>query len=261
MPEQVKVLMLAANAYEPRSVLRLDEEIRAIDGAIQRAGRRDDFDLVTALAMRIGDLQAALLRHRPTIVHFAGHGEEAGVRMADETGTVRTVEASALESVFRVFANTIRLVVLNACDTDSTARALAESVEFAIGTDRKIQDRTAILFAEALYGALAAGRPVADAFSLGEARLRTEGVAPLPFRLRTRNGAAGDELLRAEAVPLPEPASPPVQVNIFGDLVAEEDVTFRNGVRTNSSGQPLPGGTQLNRADSVKARNLTFEGS
>ena len=51
--------------------------MRAIDGALREAEFRDRFEIHQHWAVRIGDLQEALLRYRPDIVHFSGHGTES----------------------------------------------------------------------------------------------------------------------------------------------------------------------------------------
>lgn len=69
----VRVLLLAANP-KGTDPLRTDEEARAIEIAIRDGDYRDSFQLTPHGAMRVGDLQSLLLRYRPAIVHFAGHG-------------------------------------------------------------------------------------------------------------------------------------------------------------------------------------------
>lgn len=67
------ILILAAN---PRgtSTLRLDEEVREIDLGLQRAKKRELFDLKQRWAVRVQDVYQSLLDFEPQIVHFSGHG-------------------------------------------------------------------------------------------------------------------------------------------------------------------------------------------
>jgi hypothetical protein len=70
MAERIKVLFLATNPTDISSRLRLDKEIREISQKISMGTIRDMFDLVSEWAVRPSDLQQALLRHRPNILHF-----------------------------------------------------------------------------------------------------------------------------------------------------------------------------------------------
>src|SRR5262245_36539163 len=74
--EKVNILFLAADPFK-QDALGLDEEIRAITNKILMAEDRDKLDLVSAWAVQPDDLQQLLLRHRPHIVHFSGHGSRA----------------------------------------------------------------------------------------------------------------------------------------------------------------------------------------
>ena len=118
----IRILFLAANPVDTPA-LRLDEEIRAIDGALREAEFRDRFEIRQEWATRIGDLQEALLRHDPDIVHFSGHGTEASeIVLTSATGAGEPVPREALGRLFAVLADHIRCVVLNACYSEGQAR-------------------------------------------------------------------------------------------------------------------------------------------
>ena len=76
MDKPVKILVLATNPQET-DPLRLDEEVRGIDEALQQSRFRDKFELEQQWAVRVSDLQRFLLRYKPDIVHFSGHGSES----------------------------------------------------------------------------------------------------------------------------------------------------------------------------------------
>ena len=189
MREKIRVLLLAADPFA-ETRLRLEEEVRAIDGAIQRGSARDRLELLPHLAVRVRDLQAVLLRHRPQIVHFAGHGDvSGGIVVGDDFGQPKAVARDALNLLFRVLANPPRVVVLNACSTLTAENADDNVVDVIIGMNNEIGDDSAIFFAEGFYGALAEGETVAKAFEHGVVRLKLEGSpdAMMPV-LRIRPG-------------------------------------------------------------------------
>ncbi|MEM9008941.1 MAG: hypothetical protein AAGE59_36215 [Cyanobacteria bacterium P01_F01_bin.86] len=81
-----KILILAANPNDvPPS--RLDEEVRDIYEALDRAHKRDEFEVVQRWAVRPRDLQRAMLEVSPQIVHFTGHSDgAAGLFFEDVVG-------------------------------------------------------------------------------------------------------------------------------------------------------------------------------
>ncbi len=175
-PERAVVLVMSANADHHRP-LRLDEEHREIVQAIRLAGADDRIEVRTATALRLDDLQNELLRHRPVIAHFGGHGTAGtGIVVSDETGQARTVPPRALSNLFGLLHG-LRCVVLNACFTDEQAEAVAGHVPYVIGMHGRVPDDTAIRFAVGFYQGIAHGLPARDAFAAGRNRLDLHGHA------------------------------------------------------------------------------------
>ncbi|BAZ18816.1 pentapeptide repeat-containing protein (plasmid) [Calothrix sp. NIES-4071] len=114
------ILILAAN---PRgtSNLRLGEEVREIDLGLQRALKRELFNLEQRWAVRVQDVYQALLDYKPQIVHFSGHGAgDDGLVLEDETGNQQLVQTEALANLFKLFSG-IECIVLNACYSEAQA--------------------------------------------------------------------------------------------------------------------------------------------
>jgi hypothetical protein len=183
------VLFLAANPRDTDQ-LRLGEEVRTIDERLRGADFRDRFDLVQHWAVRFEDLSEALLRHRPHVVHFSGHGSMAGaIILEDADGRSSEVAASALGDLFGILEDNLRCVVLNACYSAKQAGAVADHIDCVIGTTRAISDPAAIRFAGGFYRALGYGKSVGTAFALGqnEIDLAALGEADTP-KLLAREG-------------------------------------------------------------------------
>jgi CheY-like chemotaxis protein len=175
-PAPIKILFLAANPADTPQ-LRLDAEMRAIDQALQKAEFRHRFEIKQHWAVQIGDLQNHLLRHKPDIVHFSGHGSETNeIILENSQGHSRPVSARALSQLFAVLKDNIRCVILNACYSEAQAQAIAESVGCVVGMARGIGDESAIGFAAAFYQAIGFGRDVQTAFDLGCVQIELEGV-------------------------------------------------------------------------------------
>jgi hypothetical protein len=182
MSQQVRILFLSANPW-PTARILVDGEAREISEKIQEGPYREQFHFMVHTAVRPGDLQKLLLTYRPHIVHFSGHGNKAKKLILEGMpGRAKTVDNHGLARVFALYRRHLRLVVLNACLTHVLARAITESIDFAIGTSKGIGDKGGVAFAGAFYRALGFGKSVRDAFTSAKAELgltrmpRTQGI-------------------------------------------------------------------------------------
>jgi len=173
--DKVTILFLAANPVDTNP-LRLGEELRDIKASLRQATHRDRFDAQDEWAVRIDDLRRALLRYkdRPVILHFAGHGDGAGIVLEGNDGQGRPVEGGALSRFIKLFPN-IRCVILNACYSEATATALAEVTPCVVGMEAEVTDTYAISFAVAFYDAIGEGMSFADAFEVAKSSVDLEG--------------------------------------------------------------------------------------
>ncbi len=180
---KITVLFLAA-APDDEARIHVNTEAREIANMIRSSLHRENFNLVQSPAVRIEDLEQELLEHRPQVLHFSGHGGEDGsVILMDNDNKARPVSAEAMQTLLRQFNNTLQLVILNACHTESLAKAVAETIPCAVGMNRVIGDKAAIPFAGSFYRALGFGRSIQQAFELGVCRLMMErtGEAAVPI--------------------------------------------------------------------------------
>jgi hypothetical protein len=174
--EKLKVLFFAANP-SATSRLKLDEEIRVITAKIQSTYYRDSIELVSAWAAQPDDLLQMLNKHKPQIVHFSAHGNPTGkLILIDQFGLPKPVNTPAIQYLFKTLKDNIRVVVLNACYSQSQARAIIDVVDCAIGMKTSITDQAAIIFAASFYRALGFGRSVKEAFVQGKTALMLEGI-------------------------------------------------------------------------------------
>ena len=173
----MKILLLAANPMTSQR-LRIDEEVRAIEGKVGSSTLRAAVQFRSRWATRPGDLQQALLEENPDVVHFSGHGGGTiGVVLHSETGTdVSLVSSAALAQLFAVLKDNIRLVVLNACYSEEQAKAIVEEIDCVVGMADSIGDDGAGTFAAAFYRGLAYGKSVQTAFDLGLNELQLMGL-------------------------------------------------------------------------------------
>lgn len=146
----------------------LDPEYAVIVDAIRGARHRDCFATVFAPAVTLDALIHAMNYHRPTLLHVAGHGTDAGLELPFEWSDMpegsQHVAPERLAKLLRPHAPQLRCVVLNACHTSGHARAIAGVVDVGIGVHGIVYDDGAGAFARSFYGALASGLSLGDSF-------------------------------------------------------------------------------------------------
>jgi uncharacterized protein YjbI with pentapeptide repeats len=173
----VKTILILASNPKNTSHLRLDQEVREIDAGLQRAKKRELFDLKQRWAVRSQEVYQALLDFKPQIVHFSGHGSgDDGLALEDENGNFKLVDTEAIANLFELFSDTIECVVLNACYSEVQASAIAKHIPYVIGMNQAIGDKAAIKFATGFYNALGAGESVEFAYKLGCNVIQLDGI-------------------------------------------------------------------------------------
>jgi hypothetical protein len=146
-----KILILTAIPHG----LRLDKEIREIEEAILRATNRDLFEIEIRTAVRPRDIRRAIAEEQPQIVHFCGHGEPDGsLLLEDDGGNNKPVSPEALAFLFKLHADYVKCVLLNACYSEQAAMAISQYINYVIGMNNPIQDKAAITFAQGFYDGL-----------------------------------------------------------------------------------------------------------
>lgn len=201
-----KILFLAADPSDATRIA-LGEEARAIAHGLRDAPRGSAFEVAWEWAVRAHEIEASLLRHRPEIVHFSGHGSAAGeVVFEDASGKAAPIDQAAFARLFELMGGAVRCVVLNACYSASLADDLARSVDCVVGMTAKIDDRSAAAWSGAFYGALGAGESVEQAFEWARAQMK---VLELPgaavMQIVHRQGTSLVQLIP----PAPAAAPPP----------------------------------------------------
>lgn len=186
----IRILFLGANPADS-TPLRLDQEVREIDRSLTSAALGHRFQLHQKWAVRASDLQSHLLRSKPQILHFSGHGaHQMGIVMEGEDGRSRAVAGTHLARLLGQFNQNLRCVVLNACYSEEQAQAIAQEVDCVVGMSAAVADLAAIRFAAKFYEALAYGKDVRAAFDLACAdieinELGQDGVPHLLARRRS----------------------------------------------------------------------------
>ena len=172
----IKILFLGANPIDEVR-LRIDEEQRDIAQGLKIAALRDQFELNSQWAITSRSLQQAILDEKPTIVHFSGHGEINGIAVEDSLGNAKLIDTDAIGSLFELFSDTIKCVVLNSCYSESQAKEIAKHIPYVIGMKSSVFDKAAIAFSVGFYAALGAGKDIEFAFKMGTVAIKMEGIS------------------------------------------------------------------------------------
>lgn len=169
---EIKILFMGANPTDATR-LALDREVKEIGSRIDYAQQRARLPLVQEHAVPLEELQQILLRHKPAILHFSGHGTKDGkLVFLSRSGTGAAAPPQAIAKLFAFFAKKgLRCVILNACFAREQARLIAEHVECVIGIEDEIKDESAIRFTAGFYAGLAGGETVQEAFEMGQLQI------------------------------------------------------------------------------------------
>jgi CHAT domain-containing protein len=143
---------------------------------LEAAGARDCFELATRPAATPMDLLRELRKLKPAVVHFSGCGSQDGLYFEGPNGEAQRVSGAALAQAFSAAGASVKLVVLNACYSESQAEALLPHVDCVVGVSGLIGDDSARSFAIGFYGGLGERASVAEAFQHGRAAISLEGL-------------------------------------------------------------------------------------
>jgi hypothetical protein len=170
-----RILILAANPSDTAK-LHLPDEVRKVQEGLALSAGRDQFEVISEWAVRPKDLRRALLKYKPTIVHFSGHGiDDQGLVFENDAGQSKLVNAATLAKLFKL-CPTVQCVLLNACHSEKQATAIAQHIQYVIGMNKDIGDRAAIQFAEGFYEGIGDGRSIEEAFEFGLVSIDLEGL-------------------------------------------------------------------------------------
>lgn len=173
---QIRVLFLAATPTDAAQ-LRVGEEVREIGEKLQLSKLRDRFKLEQRMSVRPDDLSQALLDIQPQIVHFSGHGTSAGALcFEDKAGKAHPITPKALTRLFELFEEQVQCVLLNACYSQTQARAIATHIPYVMGVNKVIGERAAIAFSIGFYQGIGAGKSIEEAYQLGCAQIMLQGL-------------------------------------------------------------------------------------
>ena len=196
-----QILFVGSNPADTAK-LHLDEEAGEIKAQLAETAYGRMFALQQYLSSVQDTLQDLLMNQAPLIVHWAGHAVDSDPRdpkvarggerdhsgkslvMADDDGHSTPAAIAGIAAFFKDRRDSTRCVVLNACNSEAQAQAIAEHVDFVVGTTASIFDKGALAFSGRFYGALGRGKTFREAFVEGQKALEAfpERGSPQMYR-------------------------------------------------------------------------------
>jgi CHAT domain len=108
-------------------------------------------------------LVEVLSKQQFDVLHITAHGEGESLQVLNEKGTTVMMSAEHI-AAFVPPAHKLRLVYLNACDSEPLARQLVKQVPFAIGSTLPLANDQAIHGALSFYWRVLLGGTIQEAF-------------------------------------------------------------------------------------------------
>lgn len=145
---------------------------------------RNAFKVVFAKNCRTEELSHHIQDHRPTIIHFSGHGASGNLYFEARDGTTNIVDPRALTRLLKLAVQEgLEGVVMNACYSSEGAGYIAQTVKHVIAMEGIVTDHHAISFTKEFYFSLSKGRSFEEAFKWAVA---TTGIDPKTSALKPR---------------------------------------------------------------------------
>ncbi len=119
-------------------------------------------DMIKSAELR--DLQVGLFK-KPAIVHFCGHGDPSGLVLENASGAASLLNTDLVSRLFDNLRGITELVILNACYSAPTARAISGFGIYVVGTCFEVKEKAAISFAKGFYRGLGLTRDYREAFN------------------------------------------------------------------------------------------------
>jgi hypothetical protein len=164
-----KLLTLLSNP-DTDVKLRMDREVKTIMSCINQKVAHD-FDCKAYSAINIEELAGLVLKERPEIIHFCGHGSKKTLTFEDSQGNGTSIGSDALCDIFSEVSEDVTLLILNACDSGLLAKRLSSYIPFTVGFPGKVADQVSESFSRSFYESLSGGLSVPAAFKVARATI------------------------------------------------------------------------------------------
>jgi len=179
--DKTRILISAANTL-PDHPLKLDKELSEIRKILELTQEDLYFDIKQDTYPTYDGLQDDLLKFKPHIVHFSGHGDKEGIYLKKENDFPELISNEVMLELLSLFIhrngndNPIKLIIFNYCNSFKLAEEVSKLSDHCatIGMAEPILDNLSIVFSKTFYKALSYGRGIDFAFDLAKNDLKRE---------------------------------------------------------------------------------------
>jgi len=183
-PPRRIILLCTANAAAQNQRLRLEEELRAIQDALQRSCLREHYEARICPAITFITVLNEMDDQDPFIIHFCGHGDRSGnLILKDELGDETAVPPKRIAELLEALPRRPLLVVFATCHSRALAEAVCPHVEYAIGFEGALDDELVPIFSATLYRRLASRAEIDVPRSFQLAALAARGSGTITAQL------------------------------------------------------------------------------
>lgn len=170
--QSTRILFISSNPKDSPT-LNLAHEIRDIKNSIISTTKRDELIFSFLPSARISDFMSQMIREKPTILHFSGHGRTEGIILEDDSAYSQILDTKTIEELFKLCSSFVKCVILNACYSKEQALVINKYIPYVIGISNTIIDSSAKVFSISFYEALGNNDIVDYAFAYKYAKIRT----------------------------------------------------------------------------------------
>jgi hypothetical protein len=171
-PTMPKLLALLSNP-DDEVKLRMDRELKEINARLSYKVLHD-FDCKQLSAVNVDELPGVLIREKPDLLHFSGHGTKSQLCFEDKMGKSKNVSNEALENIFKETGKYITSLMINACNSATLAQKISVFIPHVIGFPDIIEDEYAEVFSKTFYEVLSLGHNFGSAFELAKATIQSD---------------------------------------------------------------------------------------
>ncbi len=183
-----RVLFITSNPrHYQYQQLRIEKEFMRVSVALQG---RPFLDLKASMESRIKNFNETILKYKPQVIHFSGHGYDEGDRdgkndkgiiLQDENGEIKRLSVSNLTKMIRAWKKVfdIDLVFLSSCDTLNLGKQIKKILgvkKNVIAMNGAIFDKTALEFSAAFYSFYALKLPIDVCFESAKNQIDILGL-------------------------------------------------------------------------------------
>ncbi len=150
--EKITILFIGAN-YNRQKVVRTEKEYKAIKETISSLPYRNLIQLIDCFATKRHEIRTKIIKYKPQIIHFSGHGSfNTGPIFDDDDDEIKVhdLQLDLIEKL-KDYKKFIKVIVFNICESSTIAEKTSKFIDYTVGTDEATDDDSAIAFTKGFY--------------------------------------------------------------------------------------------------------------